>query len=71
MTTRGASETDFLKIVDYIDKAVAYAKKTQASLPIGGNKLKDFKKKIAEGSDELTQLKKEIYDWAGQFPLAV
>ena len=70
MTTRGASEEDFAKIVYYIDTAVQYAKKVQSELPIEANKLKDFKKTIAEGSDELTSLKKEIALWAGDFPLS-
>ncbi|CAH2450951.1 Serine hydroxymethyltransferase, cytosolic [Komagataella phaffii CBS 7435] len=71
MTTRGASEEDFVKIANYIDKSVQYAKKVQSELPIEANKLKDFKAKIAEGSDEITQLKNEISAWAGEFPLSV
>ncbi|GMM32227.1 glycine hydroxymethyltransferase [Martiniozyma asiatica (nom. inval.)] len=70
MTTRGASEEDFVKIVNYIDAAVTYAKKVQSELPTDGNKLKDFKLKIAEGSSELDALKAEISEWAGQFPLS-
>ncbi|CDK28516.1 unnamed protein product [Kuraishia capsulata CBS 1993] len=71
MTTRGASQEDFVKIVDYIDQAVKIAKRVQSELPTEANKLKDFKKKIVEGSEELTQLKSEISEWAGQFPLSV
>lgn len=70
MTTRGASEEDFVKIANYIDATVKYAKKVQSELPIEANKLKDFKKKIAEGSPELASLKTEVYAWAGDFPLS-
>ncbi|CAN3360873.1 serine hydroxymethyltransferase, cytosolic [Diutina catenulata] len=72
MTTRGMGEDDFAKIVDYIDFAVNYAKEVQASLPKDANKLKDFKSKVLDGDDDkLVQVKKEIYDWAGTFPLSV
>jgi glycine hydroxymethyltransferase len=71
MTTRGLGEEDFKRIVHYIDFAVKYAKKVQESLPKEANRLKDFKAKIAEGDEELTKVKQEIYAWAGEFPLAV
>ena len=71
MTTRGFGEPEFAKIVEYIDKAVQFAAKTQQSLPKEANRLKDFKAKVNEGSEELDQLKNEIYQWAGEFPLPV
>lgn len=71
MTSRGLGEEDFKKIVQYIDKAVQYAKSVQQGLPTGANRLKDFKAAITQGSDEITSLKNEIYEWAGQYPLAV
>ncbi|EDK46754.1 serine hydroxymethyltransferase [Acetobacter pasteurianus] len=72
MTTRGLGEEDFKRIVDYIDFAVNFAKKTQESLPKDANKLKDFKNKILNESDEtLEKVKLEISEWAGSFPLAV
>ncbi|VEU20891.1 DEKNAAC101914 [Brettanomyces naardenensis] len=71
MTTRGANEEDFKRIVDYIDSAVKFAKNVQANLPADANRLKDFKEKIAEPSEELEALKKEVYDWAGEYPLSV
>lgn len=64
-------EEDFKKIVGYIDFAVNYAKEVQASLPKDANKLKDFKAAIAKGSDKLLEVRDEIYQWAGSFPLAV
>ncbi|CCD26091.2 glycine hydroxymethyltransferase SHM2 NDAI_0G03140 [Naumovozyma dairenensis CBS 421] len=71
MTTRGMGEEDFQKIAQYIDKAVQLAKEVQQSLPKDANKLKDFKAKIDEGSDVITNIKQEIYQWAGEYPLAV
>lgn len=71
MTSRGLGEEDFKKIVEYIDRAVEYSKKVQQELPVGANRLKDFKSTVAHGTPEIEALKKEIYDWAGQFPLAV
>lgn len=72
MTTRGMGEEDFKKIVYFIDTAVNYAKEIQANLPKDANKLKDFKAKVLQGEDEkLQQLKQEISQWAGEFPLSV
>ncbi|CCF57746.1 hypothetical protein KAFR_0D00990 [Kazachstania africana CBS 2517] len=70
MTTRGMGEDDFKRVVDYIDKAVKIAEKTQASLPEDAHRLKDFKSAVNQDNEELTALKKEIYDWAAKYPLA-
>ncbi|SCU77334.1 LAFA_0A01178g1_1 [Lachancea sp. 'fantastica'] len=71
MTTRGFGEQDFVRIVGYIDKAVHFAHDVQQSLPKEANRLKDFKAKIDQLTGELEPLKKEIYLWAGEFPLPV
>ncbi|CAI4045912.1 hypothetical protein SKDZ_12G1110 [Saccharomyces kudriavzevii ZP591] len=71
MTTRGMGEEDFHRIVQYINKAVDFARQVQQSLPKDACRLKDFKAKVDEGSDVLDTWKKEIYDWAGEYPLAV
>lgn len=72
MSTRGLGEEDFVKIVDYIDFAVNYAKQIQAELPKDANKLKDYKFKVLNGEDaKLDAVKSEIADWAAQFPLSV
>ncbi|CDH13903.1 Serine hydroxymethyltransferase, cytosolic [Zygosaccharomyces bailii ISA1307] len=71
MTTRGMGEEDFTRIAQYINKAFNIALSTQKSLPKEANRLKDFKAKINEGSEELDSLRKEIYDWAGEYPLPV
>lgn len=71
MTSRGLGEEEFKKIVSYIDFAVSYAKELQASLPKEANKLKDFKAKALKGDPKLDAVKQEIYNWVGDFPLAV
>lgn len=69
MTTRGMGVEDFTKIAEYVNKAVEFAVALQKSLPKEANKLKDFKNKVDEGHVELEDMKKEIFDWAGSFPL--
>lgn len=72
MTTRGLSEDDFKRIVDYIDQAVKYAIDLQASLPKEANKMKDFKAAVPEDKDgKLAALREEIKAWASTFPLPV
>uniref|UniRef100_A0A060SY32 Serine hydroxymethyltransferase n=1 Tax=Blastobotrys adeninivorans TaxID=409370 RepID=A0A060SY32_BLAAD len=71
MTTRGLGEEAFTKIVEYIDRAVEYAKSVQQSLPAEANRLKDFKAQVAKGDEQLTALRQEIAEWAKQFPLPV
>lgn len=71
MTTRGADESAFKRIVEYIDKAVKYAKALQSSLPDDANRLRDFKQKLNEEDPELAALKEEIAQWAGAYPLTV
>ncbi|AGO11460.1 AaceriACR215Cp [[Ashbya] aceris (nom. inval.)] len=71
MTTRGMGEEDFARIVGYINRAVEIARSIQQSLPKEANRLKDFKAKVEEGSDEITQLAQEIYSWTEEYPLPV
>lgn len=71
MTTRGFGETDFDRVVDYIDKTVKYAVQVQQSLPSDANKLKDFKAKVSQGDETLAQWKREISEWTSSFPLPV
>lgn len=71
MTTRGMGESDFKRIVDYIDFAVNHAKEVQASLPKEANRLKDFKERISQKDERLESVKSEIYNWVGTFPLSV
>jgi glycine hydroxymethyltransferase len=71
MTTRGFQEPEFVKIVDFIDRAIKVAAEIQKSLPKEANKLKDWKAKIGDGSGypELVQLRKEVNELAGKYPL--
>jgi len=70
MTTRGLGEEDFVKIANYIDQCVNYAKTLQSSLPKEANRLKDFKAAAAEDKDgQLKALREEIIAWASSFPL--
>ena len=72
MTTRGMGEDDFKRIAQLIDECVGICKKVQAGLPKPDNKLKDFKAKVASGEvEEIEQLKKEIAQWVGTYPLPV
>jgi glycine hydroxymethyltransferase len=71
MTTRGFAEPEFIKIVDFIDRAIKVAIEIQKSLPKEANRLKDWKAKLGDGSafPELVQLKKEVNQLAGKYPL--
>jgi len=71
MTTRGFREPEFVKIVEFIDRAIKVAAEIQSSLPKEANKLKDWKVKIGDGSGypELVQLRKEVSELAGKYPL--
>ena len=72
MSSRGLGEEDFKRIAQYIDTCVKICKSVQAKLPKEANKMKDFKAKVASGEvDEINELKNEISQWAGSFPLPV
>ncbi|PHH73185.1 hypothetical protein CDD82_5611 [Ophiocordyceps australis] len=72
MTSRGFGEKDFQRVADYICESIKLCKEIQASLPTPANKLKDFKAKVASGEvARLGQLRKEIAQWTGAFPLPV
>lgn len=72
MTSRGFGEDAFKRVASYIDQAIKICKEVQASLPKSDNKLKDFKAKVAGGEvEKINELRKEIAEWAGSFPLPV
>ena len=72
MSTRGMGEDDFKRIANYIDTCIGICKDVQKSLPKEANRLKDFKAKVNGGDvSEIKELKKEIAQWAGSFPLPV
>ncbi|PWW77138.1 SHMT-domain-containing protein [Tuber magnatum] len=69
MTTRGFSESDFEKVAGIVDRAVNISKDFNAA--VEGKKLKDYFDKLGNGDTvpELVQLKKEVAEWAADFPL--
>ncbi|KAJ3151022.1 hypothetical protein HDU89_002233 [Geranomyces variabilis] len=70
MTSRGLKEADFAQIAEFLHRGVELTRKVAANVPGGGKKLKDFKDHLAEGESvpELKELKKEVADFARQFP---
>lgn len=68
MTSRGFKEADFVKIVDFIDRAVKITQEEKGKA--GGKKLIDFKNHIGDGSaiSSIQELKKEVSDFASTFP---
>ncbi|KAM0525476.1 hypothetical protein ACHAPE_000181 [Trichoderma viride] len=72
MTSRGFGEKDFERVVEYIDQTIKICVETQAALPKGANRLKDFKTEVASGKiAKINDLQKEIAAWASTFPLPV
>lgn len=63
LTSRGLKENDFIKVTEYLDRAIKIAIKIQE---ICGNKLVDFVKELPKNED-LIQLKKEINEFAEKF----
>eukprot|EP01114_Cavostelium_apophysatum_P022697 TRINITY_DN82_c0_g1_i1.p1 TRINITY_DN82_c0_g1~~TRINITY_DN82_c0_g1_i1.p1 ORF type:complete len:507 (+),score=132.22 TRINITY_DN82_c0_g1_i1:133-1521(+) len=65
LTSRGLKEQDFVKIAGYFDRAVKIATAIQEK---HGKLLKDFSAAV-ETSPEVEELKKEVEQFALQFPL--
>ena len=71
LTTRGFKETDFVRVADFIDRAIKIAQDLKASTPAPG-KLKDFSShvdKVAGGRQDIKQLKEEVEAFARSFPM--
>jgi glycine hydroxymethyltransferase len=67
MTSRGLVEADFLKVGDYVSKAV---KITQDIQTVSGKKLTDFKKVMNENPPgSMLELKQEVEEFASRFEL--
>ncbi|TPX38528.1 glycine hydroxymethyltransferase [Synchytrium endobioticum] len=68
MTTRGLVESDFTRLCAFIDRGISIAKDVSRGLP--STKFKDFKEAVGDGSmiKELTDLKKEVTEFASAFP---
>ncbi|EMR09725.1 hypothetical protein PNEG_01910 [Pneumocystis murina B123] len=67
MTTRGLKENDFLKIVDFVDRAIKITINIQKICQ--SKKLIHFKEYLGTGENitELHDLKNEIIDWVSNF----
>ena len=63
LTTRGFKETDFIKVVDFLDKVINIAIEIQKD---SGTKMVDFEKKMKNNND-LLSIKKEINNFASEF----
>lgn len=68
MTSRGFKQDDFIKVANFIDRAVKIAQEEKAK--VQGKKLADFKNHIGDGSAiaSIQDLKKEITEFASTFP---
>ncbi|KAG6001142.1 Cytochrome B translational activator protein cbs2, partial [Claviceps maximensis] len=79
MTTRGFSESDFVRVADIVDRAVTIASRIDKSVKTAAKdrgekspaKLRFFLDHVGDGSSEpeIVQLRSEVEDWAGTFPL--
>lgn len=78
MTTRGFTEDDFTRVADIVDRAVAIAvrvnKAARKQAEEKGKKpglLRVFHEYLGEGENEpeILQLKSEVADWVGTYPL--
>ena len=68
MTTRGLVEKDFEQVVEFVDRGIKIAQALKAANPT--HKLKDFKETVLNSPPaELAVLKKEVQEWAAQFPM--
>jgi len=68
MTSRGLKEADFVKIGEFLHRAVTLAIEAQTK---SGKKLADFTKCISEGefAEKIAAMKTEVEAWAGKFPM--
>ncbi|GAB0135259.1 Cytochrome B translational activator protein cbs2 [Epichloe bromicola] len=79
MTTRGFGENDFVRVADIVDRAVTIAARIDKSVKTAAKergekspgKLKLFLEHVGNGNSEpeIIQLRSEVEDWAGTFPL--
>lgn len=79
MTTRGFGENDFVRVADIVDRAVTIAARIDKTVKNAAKergekspgKLKLFLEHVGNGDSEpeIVQLRSEVEDWAGTFPL--
>ncbi|CCX31350.1 serine hydroxymethyltransferase-domain-containing protein [Pyronema domesticum] len=70
MTTRGLEEEDFRKVGDFLDRGVEITRMITSKNP-EVKKVKDFLGHLAAGEryPEIEELRKEVAEWTGAFPL--
>ncbi|KAI8930295.1 serine hydroxymethyltransferase-domain-containing protein [Entophlyctis helioformis] len=69
MTTRGLVESDFVTVVDFIDRAIQIT--IDINKTVKGTKLKDFKAAVGETGEafpEIAKLRADVIAFAHQFP---
>ncbi|KAJ3425904.1 serine hydroxymethyltransferase [Anaeramoeba flamelloides] len=66
MTTRGLVEKDFEQVAIFIDRTIKISLKIQEK---SGRKLRDFIKQLDKPNEELEELKKDVEEFASQFPM--
>jgi glycine hydroxymethyltransferase len=79
MTTRGFNEDDFVRVADVVDRAVTIASRINKTVRKAAEergerlpgKLKFFMDHLGNGENEpeIVQLKSEVADWVGTYPL--
>ncbi|POR37467.1 Serine hydroxymethyltransferase [Tolypocladium paradoxum] len=79
MTTRGFNENDFVRVADVVDRAVAIAARVDRTVRAAAKdkgekspgKLKLFLEHLGNGDNEpeIVQLRSEVADWVGTYPL--
>ena len=65
MTTRGLVESDFVKVADFLDRAVKLSLRIQST---SGKMLKEFTE-AASADAEVAALKAEVSAFASAFPM--
>lgn len=71
LTTRGLNQQDFDQVAEFVHRGVTLAREYQEKC--GSKKLKDYKQYMEQQGDQLKDLhalKKEVIQFASQFPLA-
>ncbi|KAI9487356.1 MAG: serine hydroxymethyltransferase-domain-containing protein [Benjaminiella poitrasii] len=68
MTSRGLLEDDFVKIADFIDRAVKITKEERTK--VDSKRLADFKRHVGDGSqvEAIQTLKNDVVNFASSFP---
>jgi glycine hydroxymethyltransferase len=65
LTTRGFKEDDFVKVADFLDRALKLCIKIQEAM---GKNIKDFEKGL-DNNAELKQLEQDVHAFAQHFPM--